>query len=42
MLEVDPQTARKNTLFALALAGLFVVLFVGTLVVAFIYLAVVD
>ncbi len=41
-LEIDPATARKNLLFGLALTGLFVALFVGTIVIAFIYLAVAD
>jgi hypothetical protein len=40
MLEIDEQTARKNVLFGLALFGVFVVLFAGTIVVALIYLAV--
>jgi hypothetical protein len=40
MLEVDEQTARKNVLFGLVLFGVFVALFAGTIVVAFIYLAV--
>jgi hypothetical protein len=40
MLEVDEQTARKNVLFGLALFGVFLLLFAGTIVVAFIYLAV--
>ena len=42
MLEIDPQTARKNMLLGWALFGLFVLLFVGTIAVAFIYLAVTD
>ncbi len=42
MLEVDPQTARKNILLGLALLGVFVALFAGTIVVALIYLAVAD
>jgi hypothetical protein len=37
-----PEEARKNLLFGLALFGAFVVLFAGTVVVAFIYLAVAD
>lgn len=36
----SPELARKNVLFGLALFGVFVVLFAGTIVVAFIYLAV--
>lgn len=38
---VDPERelARKNTLFGLALFGLFLLLFAGVWVVAFIYLA---
>jgi hypothetical protein len=40
MLEVDEQTARKNVVFGLALFGVFLLLFAGTIVVAFIYLAV--
>jgi hypothetical protein len=40
MLEVDEQTARKNVLFGLALFGVFLLLFAGTIVIAFIYLAV--
>jgi hypothetical protein len=35
----DPEVGKRNTLFALALAGLFVVLFAGTFVVAIVYLA---
>jgi hypothetical protein len=42
VLEIDPETERKNILFALALFGTFVVLFAGTVVVALIYLAVAD
>ena len=38
----NPALARKNTLFGWALFGVFVLLFVGTVVVAFVYLAVVD
>jgi hypothetical protein len=38
----SPELARKNLLFGLALFGAFVVLFAGTVVVAFIYLAVAD
>ncbi len=36
---LDPELERKNMRFGLALFGLFVVLFVGTAVVALIYLA---
>jgi hypothetical protein len=39
-MHVDPETARKNNLFGLALFGVFLALFLGTVVVAFIYLAV--
>lgn len=42
MLEIDPQTARKNMLMGWALFGVFVLLFAGTIAVAFIYLWVVD
>jgi hypothetical protein len=35
-----PELARRNLLFALALFGIFVLLFGGTVVVALIYLAV--
>lgn len=42
MLEIDPETERKNVLFGLALLGLFVLLFAGTVLVALIYLAVAD
>jgi len=38
----NPALARKNFLFGWALFGLFVLLFAGTVVVAFIYLAVAD
>ncbi len=37
---IDRETARKNLVFGLALFGLFLVLFAGTIVVALIYLAV--
>jgi hypothetical protein len=36
---VDPELARKNNLFGWALFGLFLLLFVGTIGVALIYLA---
>lgn len=42
MLEIDPQTARKNMIMGWALFGVFVLLFAGTIAVAFIYLWVVD
>jgi hypothetical protein len=42
VLEIDPETERKNILFGLALFGVFVLLFAGTVVVALIYLAVAD
>ena len=42
MLEVDPETARKNLVFGWALFGVFVLLFAGTVVVALIYLSVAD
>jgi hypothetical protein len=42
MLEIDPETARKNVLFGLALFGVFLILFAGTILVAIIYLAVAD
>jgi hypothetical protein len=38
----NPALARKNMLFGWALFGLFVLLFAGTVVVAFVYLAVAD
>ena len=38
MLEIDPQTARKNLLWGWALFGVFLLLFGGTIAVAFIYL----
>ena len=38
MLEIDPETARKNVLLGWALFGVFVLLFAGTVAVAFIYL----
>lgn len=38
MLEVDPQTARKNLLLGWALFGVFLLLFGGTVAVAFVYL----
>jgi hypothetical protein len=38
MLEIDPETARKNVLLGWALFGVFLLLFGGTVAVAFIYL----
>jgi hypothetical protein len=38
-VEPDAELARKNLVFGLALFGLFVVLFAGTIGVAFLYLA---
>jgi nitrogen fixation protein FixH len=38
MLEIDPETARKNLLLGWALFGVFLLLFGGTVAVAFIYL----
>ena len=38
----NPELARGNMLFGLALFGLFVLLFAGTVLVALIYLAVAD
>ena len=37
---LDPETERKNVAYGLALFGLFLALFAGTVAVAFIYLAV--
>lgn len=37
---LDPQLERKNMLWGLALFGLFLLLLVGTAVVALIYIAV--
>lgn len=42
MLEIDPETARKNMIMGWALFGVFVLLFAGTIAVAFIYLWIVD
>lgn len=42
MLEIDPETARKNLILGWALFGVFVLLFVGTVAVAFVYLWVVG
>ena len=36
---MDPELARKNNLFGWALFGLFLLLFVGTIGVALVYLA---
>jgi hypothetical protein len=38
-MAIDRDLARRNTLMGLALFGLFVLLFAGTVVVALIYLA---
>ncbi len=35
---MNPQLARKNLLFGLALFGVFLLLFAGTMVVALLYL----
>ena len=40
--EMTPELARRNVLLGLALLGVFLILFAGTVVVALIYLAVVD
>jgi hypothetical protein len=40
--EITPELARKNVLLGLALFGVFVALFAGTIIVALIYLAVVH
>ena len=40
MLEIDPQLARRNLFFGLAIFGLFLFLFAATIVVAFVYLAI--
>ena len=40
--EANPALARKNLVFGWALFGVFVLLFVGTVAVAFAYLAIVD
>jgi len=42
MLEIDEKTARKNMLMGWALFGVFVLLFAGTIAVAFLYLWIVD
>ena len=36
---MDPELARKNVIFGWALFGLFLLLFAGTIGVAFLYLA---
>jgi hypothetical protein len=36
---VDPELARKNTLFGWALFGLFLALFAGTFLIGLLYLA---
>ena len=38
-MHVDPETSRKNVRFGLALFALFLLLFAGTVAVAFLYLA---
>jgi len=38
----NPELARKNVRWGLALFGVFLLLFVGTVAVAFLYLAVVE
>ena len=38
MLEIDPATARKNLIMGWALFGVFLLLFAGTIAVAFVYL----
>lgn len=38
MLEVDPETRRKNLILGWALFGVFLLLFGGTVGVAFVYL----
>jgi len=38
-MDVDPDMARKNALLGWALFGVFVVLFIATVLVAVIYLA---
>ncbi len=40
MLEIDPRTERRNMLFGLALFALALVLFAGTFLIAYVYLAV--
>ena len=40
--EITPELARRNVMLGLAMLGVFLVLFAGTVVVALIYLAVVD
>jgi hypothetical protein len=37
-VDVDPELARKNVRFGLALFGLFLLLFLGTFLVGLIYL----
>lgn len=39
---VNPELAHKNNVWGWALFGVFVLLFAGTLAVAFIYLALAD
>jgi hypothetical protein len=40
MLDIDPETVRRNNRLGWLLFGLFVVLLVGVVIVALIYLAV--
>ena len=42
MLEVDPETQRKNMVLGWALFGLFLAIFAATIGVAFAYLAIVE
>lgn len=42
MLEIDPETARRNMLMGWTLFGVFVLLFAGTIAVAYLYLWIVD
>jgi hypothetical protein len=37
-----PELARRNVLFGLGLFGIFLLIFAGTVLVAFVYLAVAD
>jgi hypothetical protein len=40
VLDLDPETARRNTILGWLLVGAFVVLLAGVVIVALIYLAV--
>ncbi len=42
MLEIDPETQRKNNVLGWALFGLTVAIFAGTIGIAFAYLALFD